>query len=138
MPHRSSRKPSPTTMSHLINIPESPEAHKAIFLERERVHNAVLTRRDERVRKFVDPFENFFVRKWLLFESTFALSMLEPWEKVLVLSLCFFLFSLITIGVCRYLPYHIQFLARRASFYILGDESAHVRQLATLLGAKRH
>jgi len=127
-----SRKPSPS--SSLTQIPEStslPGSHERTYQQQQ-----LAVKREQRERGWEDPMRNFFVRKWLLFESTFALSMLEPWEKVLVLSLCIFLLALITTGVCNYLPFHLQFLDRRARFYILGDESAPLKELVTLLGER--
>ncbi|KZO94302.1 hypothetical protein CALVIDRAFT_221654 [Calocera viscosa TUFC12733] len=144
MPHTlhsrpSSRKPSPSSLSGVSSLSNISEegSQKVAVLALERAHAVAVDKRSQRERAFVDPYGNFFVRKWLLFESTFALSMLEPWEKVLVLSLCFFLFTLITVGVCRYLPFHLQFLNHRARFYILGDEHAPLSAVATLLAAKR-
>ncbi|KZT06642.1 uncharacterized protein LAESUDRAFT_653110 [Laetiporus sulphureus 93-53] len=59
-------------------------------------------------------------RMWL--ETTFALSMMEPWEKVLVA--CFFwtLFALLTAGIYLYLPDHISYVYGRTKYYLLGRE----------------
>lgn len=86
----------------------------------------------------------FIWRQKMWVEATFALSMLERWEKIMVgeldslILLCFVLLSFVSDGepvtlsllaallflggVAIYLPHHIQFLARRARFYLLGNE----------------
>ncbi|KZT55879.1 hypothetical protein CALCODRAFT_498073 [Calocera cornea HHB12733] len=137
----SSRKPSPSSLSTLSGVSQLSQiseegSQKTAVLALERAHAVATVRREQRERAFVDPNANFFVRKWLLFESTFALSMLEPWEKVLVLALCFFLVALLATGVFRYLPFHLQFINRRTRFYILGDEHAPLSAVATLVGAR--
>ncbi|KIP01632.1 hypothetical protein PHLGIDRAFT_80323 [Phlebiopsis gigantea 11061_1 CR5-6] len=62
-------------------------------------------------------------RKRLWFETTFALSMMQPWEKLVLLvglTSCFVLFG--TAGYL-YLPDHIAFVAGRAKYYLLGQEN---------------
>ncbi|KDQ10709.1 hypothetical protein BOTBODRAFT_84035, partial [Botryobasidium botryosum FD-172 SS1] len=58
-------------------------------------------------------------RIWV--EATFALSMLEPWEKLLVVSVFLIVTVLLSAGVYRYMPHHLNFIARRARYYLLGD-----------------
>jgi len=59
-------------------------------------------------------------RVWL--ETTFALSMMQPWEKVVVV--CFFsiLFATLLAGMYLYLPRHLEYLRGRATYYLLGHE----------------
>ncbi|CAG7850221.1 SubName: Full=Uncharacterized protein {ECO:0000313/EMBL:CCA74301.1} [Serendipita indica DSM 11827] len=61
-------------------------------------------------------------RKWMWVEATFALSMLERWEKILVVIFFFLALVLFVAGTTRYLPHHLLFLTRRARFYLLGNE----------------
>ncbi|KAF8610581.1 hypothetical protein BDV93DRAFT_20354 [Ceratobasidium sp. AG-I] len=70
----------------------------------------------------------FLWRRQIWFESTFALSMLEPWEKMLIMGVLLFISALSLTGAVRYLPNHLSFLGRRTSFYLHGttDHSARV------------
>ncbi|KAG9079969.1 hypothetical protein FRC06_007232, partial [Ceratobasidium sp. 370] len=54
------------------------------------------------------------------FESTFALSMLEPWEKMLILGVLLLISALSVTGAVRYLPDHVSVVSRRALFYLHG------------------
>ncbi|KAJ3494855.1 hypothetical protein NLJ89_g10723 [Agrocybe chaxingu] len=64
----------------------------------------------------------FFWRQRMWIESTFVLSMLEPWEKILLLTI-FFAFSLLLFtGVYKYMPQHLIFLRGRAVYYLWGQE----------------
>ncbi len=77
------------------------------------------------------------------FESTFVLSMLEPWEKVLLCRFTYALsrktpanlnstYHLVTIlgvfcllvisGLFKYLPHHLNVMQRRAVYYLWGQE----------------
>ncbi|KAF9042892.1 hypothetical protein BJ165DRAFT_1312883, partial [Panaeolus papilionaceus] len=64
----------------------------------------------------------FFWRRRMWFESTFVLSMLEPWEKVLLLTIFALLFVLISTAIFKYMPHHLLFLRRRAIYYLWGQE----------------
>ncbi|KAF5381664.1 hypothetical protein D9615_005462 [Tricholomella constricta] len=84
----------------------------------------------------------FLWRRRMWFESTFVLSMLEPWEKILLCksipSLLVLtteltpLYGLVTIfvgtfilvmtGLVKYLPEHIVIMQRRAVYYLWGQE----------------
>ncbi|PPQ88190.1 hypothetical protein CVT25_005155 [Psilocybe cyanescens] len=64
----------------------------------------------------------FFWRRRMWFESTFVLSMLEPWEKILLLSVFAMLFLLVSSAVLKYLPHHLVFMWRRAIYYLWGQE----------------
>lgn len=74
-----------------------------------------------------------------MFESTFALTMLEGWEKILIgassplldnvfnlirleVGLMAIFWGLLVTGIVRYLPYHLQFLYRRTIYYLSGTE----------------
>jgi len=84
-----------------------------------------------------------FLWRWrMCFESTFALSMFEGWEKILigaspprleddvysesltmrVVTLMATFCALLVTGIYRYLPYHLQFLYQRAVYYLSGTE----------------
>ncbi|KAF5310052.1 hypothetical protein D9619_010487 [Psilocybe cf. subviscida] len=64
----------------------------------------------------------FFWRWRMWFEATFVLSMLEPWEKIMLLTGFIFLCVLVTTGILKYLPQHLLFLHRRATYYLWGSE----------------
>ncbi|KAF8066779.1 hypothetical protein FPV67DRAFT_1496409 [Lyophyllum atratum] len=64
----------------------------------------------------------FLWRRRMWFESTFVLSMLEPWEKILLLTIFVVLFILITMGLFKYLPQHVVIMHRRALYYLWGQE----------------
>jgi len=56
------------------------------------------------------------------FESTFVLSMLEPWEKILLLTISAVLFVLVFTGILKYLPHHLVVMRGRAVYYLWGHE----------------
>ncbi|KAH8079074.1 hypothetical protein BXZ70DRAFT_961119 [Cristinia sonorae] len=63
--------------------------------------------------------------RWRLwFESTFALSMLQPWEKVLIMCIVNSVLILLFIGILCYLPSHITAITKRGMYYLLGTEGA--------------
>lgn len=64
----------------------------------------------------------FFWRWRIVFESTFALTMCEGWEKILIVALMAIFWGLLITGIVRYLPYHLQFLYRRTIYYLSGTE----------------
>ncbi|EKM53107.1 uncharacterized protein PHACADRAFT_259275 [Phanerochaete carnosa HHB-10118-sp] len=71
-------------------------------------------------------------RKRLWFESTFALTMLQPWEKVLLMTLFNSFLVLFMTGFCLYFPYHLTFVAGRAKYYLLGQENPEVGVAASI------
>lgn len=99
-------------------------------------------------QRYASPKSNlgkFLWRKKMWVESTFALTMLERWEKILVgqllkitiafsyahmclVALFVFVWFLFVAGATTYLPQHLKFLTRRARYYLLGNEreSFHV------------
>ncbi|RDX42033.1 hypothetical protein K466DRAFT_576461 [Polyporus arcularius HHB13444] len=60
-------------------------------------------------------------RVWL--EVTFALSMLQPWEKVLVMVVLYLTLGLLFTAIYLYLPQRLLFLSARASYYLFGREA---------------
>lgn len=83
------------------------------------------------------PFRRFIWRWRMLFESTFALSMFEGWEKILILALMAVFWGLLITGIYRYLPYHLEFLYRRAVYYLLGTEQGYAQDAgAAMLSTK--
>ncbi|KAG6864731.1 hypothetical protein C0991_007473 [Blastosporella zonata] len=73
-------------------------------------------------RKPKSPLAIFIWRRRMWFESTFVLSMLEPWEKVLLVTLFFMSFVLVMTGIFKYLPEHVSLMLRRAMYYLWGQE----------------
>ncbi len=87
------------------------------------------------------------------FEATFVLSMLEPWEKILLrksaqnivklsgatstdllwgrpVTVFFILFVLVFTGVLKYMPQHLAFLHRRGMYYLPGQGGRPASALA--------
>jgi len=56
-------------------------------------------------------------------DGTFGTGMLEPWEKLLLLTIFLTTFILLVTGIVRYLPHHISVMKTRAVYYIWGSES---------------
>jgi len=65
-------------------------------------------------------------RKRLWFETTFALSMLQPWEKLVLVIVVNTLLVLLVTGLYFYLPTHLTFLVGRAKYYLLGQDNPEV------------
>ncbi|KAJ7040738.1 hypothetical protein C8F04DRAFT_913096, partial [Mycena alexandri] len=61
-------------------------------------------------------------RRRIWFESTFVLSMLEPWEKILLLTIFAAFFLLVCSGIVMYFPHHLVVMQRRAIYYLWGQE----------------
>ncbi|WVR07083.1 hypothetical protein IAU60_004122 [Kwoniella sp. DSM 27419] len=72
-------------------------------------------------------FRRFIWDKRVLIESTFALSMMQPWEKVLIVGTLFITLLLFWVSVYSYYPSHLAYLSRRFAYYVYGDETADVR-----------
>ncbi|KAJ6598479.1 hypothetical protein DFH09DRAFT_876878, partial [Mycena vulgaris] len=64
----------------------------------------------------------FLWRRRMWFEATFVLSMLEPWEKLLLITIFAVLFLLVGSGIVMYLPRHLDLMQRRAVYYLWGQE----------------
>ncbi|KAF9493694.1 hypothetical protein BDN71DRAFT_1419161 [Pleurotus eryngii] len=56
-------------------------------------------------------------------EASFAITVLEPWEKVVVLSVLAILFTLIAISLVKFLPRQLITMQRHAVYYIWGHEA---------------
>ncbi|OCF36823.1 hypothetical protein I316_01419 [Kwoniella heveanensis BCC8398] len=65
--------------------------------------------------------------KRVLIESTFALSMMQPWEKLLIVGTLLITCLLFWVSVYTYYPSHLAYLSRRFAYYVYGDETADVR-----------
>ncbi|KAJ2928058.1 hypothetical protein H1R20_g9032, partial [Candolleomyces eurysporus] len=70
-------------------------------------------------------------RMW--FESTFVLSMLEPWEKIMIVTFLLITSYFLTSAVVKHLPHHVTVMKRRAMYYLVGQEGDE-RLLWQLLG----
>lgn len=68
-------------------------------------------------------FGRFFWRWRVWLETTFALSMMQPWEKVFVVVVGYVLFVLLLAGVWLYLPQHFAYVHGRTMYYLLGNEA---------------
>ncbi|KAJ6447908.1 hypothetical protein C8R47DRAFT_1067132 [Mycena vitilis] len=64
----------------------------------------------------------FLWRRRMWFESTFVLSMLEPWEKILLMTIFAILFLLVCSGIVTYFPQHLVVMQRRAVYYLWGQD----------------
>ncbi|KAI0764682.1 hypothetical protein C8Q74DRAFT_1180092, partial [Fomes fomentarius] len=64
----------------------------------------------------------FLWRRRVWVEVTFALSMLEPWEKFLVLVVMYLLLGLLLTGVTLYFPNHMALMNARTAYYLFGRE----------------
>ncbi|TFK37000.1 hypothetical protein BDQ12DRAFT_685656 [Crucibulum laeve] len=64
----------------------------------------------------------FLWRRRMWFESTFVLSMLEPWEKIMLVTIFAVLFILLLTGLFKYMPHHLVVMRRRAMYYLWGQE----------------
>ncbi|KAK0195151.1 hypothetical protein F5146DRAFT_1024391 [Armillaria mellea] len=64
----------------------------------------------------------FFWRWRMWFESTFVLSMLEPWEKIMLLTIWFICSSFVLSALFRYIRQDIGRVQQRVVYYLLGQE----------------
>ncbi|KAF5310279.1 hypothetical protein D9619_010491 [Psilocybe cf. subviscida] len=85
-------------------------------LPRPRPGHSSLTRRPD------TKLGQFFWRKRIWIESTFALTVYEPWEKVVVISVFAVLWVAITTVIFKYLPRQLIIMRRRALYYLFGAE----------------
>ncbi|KAI0666419.1 hypothetical protein C8Q78DRAFT_984196 [Trametes maxima] len=74
-------------------------------------------------RKPDSPLARFLWRRRVWVEVTFALSMLEPWEKFLVMFVMYAALLLMGTAGVLYLPHHLAFLRARAAYYLFGSDS---------------
>ncbi|KAI0780341.1 hypothetical protein BD413DRAFT_462759 [Trametes elegans] len=86
-------------------------------------------------RKPDSALHRFFWRRRVWVEVTFALSMLEPWEKVLILVVIYAALLLLGTAAFFYLPHHLAFLRARAAYYLFGSTDAASDSLVRLKDA---
>ncbi|KAH8075863.1 hypothetical protein BXZ70DRAFT_870229, partial [Cristinia sonorae] len=67
-------------------------------------------------------FGKWVWRKRVWLETTFALSVLEPWEKLLVLCVTYFTLVLVFIGLFTYAPQRISLGYSRMVYYFHGHQ----------------
>ncbi|KAH9916735.1 uncharacterized protein BXZ73DRAFT_53579 [Epithele typhae] len=81
----------------------------------------------------------FFWRRRVWVEVTFALSMMEPWEKAVVLVVTYLTLGLLFTGIFFYLPHHLVFINERAAYYLFGrdDGQGAASDLADSFGRLR-
>ncbi|KAK2467907.1 hypothetical protein APHAL10511_000202 [Amanita phalloides] len=72
----------------------------------------------------------FLWRRRMWFESTFALTVMEPWEKFVMLTIFGILFVLIMTGFVKYLPHNLALMHRRAMYYLWGHEGGDIPTVA--------
>ncbi|KAJ1309949.1 hypothetical protein OPQ81_006708 [Rhizoctonia solani] len=68
-----------------------------------------LLRAQDRAIKSRSPLRKFLWRKRVWFESTFGLSVMEPWERNMVLTFFFIAWALLTVACYRTLPNTLKF-----------------------------
>ncbi|KIM43574.1 hypothetical protein M413DRAFT_443500 [Hebeloma cylindrosporum] len=64
----------------------------------------------------------FFWRWRIWVEATFALTVYEPWEKVVVLTIFAILFVAMLTLMVNYLPRQLVFMRRRTMYYLWGED----------------
>ncbi|KAK3351755.1 hypothetical protein B0H65DRAFT_507130 [Neurospora tetraspora] len=70
---------------------------------------------------YLEAFSKWFKLKIYQLEVTMSVYIFTPIEKFIFYSVLFLLVSLTFIATFLYLPHHVQFIARRAWFYMHGD-----------------
>ncbi|THH20822.1 hypothetical protein EUX98_g8506 [Antrodiella citrinella] len=92
-----------------------------------------------------DNFIGSLLWRWRLwFEATFALSMLQPWEKVLIMFIVNSVLVLLVTGILLYFPSHLVTMSKRVMYYLLGTEAADIgfseslSRLASNVGWRSH
>ncbi|CCM01256.1 uncharacterized protein FIBRA_03305 [Fibroporia radiculosa] len=64
----------------------------------------------------------FLWRKRMLIECTFGLTVLESWEKALLLCLIYLILTLIITGLYKYAPQYAVFVKQRTAYYLFGPQ----------------
>ncbi|KAI0354047.1 hypothetical protein OH77DRAFT_1457071 [Trametes cingulata] len=68
-----------------------------------------------------------FLWRWRLWiETTIGLSLLEPWEKILVLTIIYLLLTLVFTGLYKFVPQQAPLVYRRLLYYFFGNEEMDV------------
>ncbi|KAJ6257393.1 hypothetical protein Dda_8282 [Drechslerella dactyloides] len=75
--------------------------------------------------------KSWLQRKLFLFEVTFCPYVMTPSEKWAFYTFLFLFLGLFAAAVALYLPQHMQTVARRAYFYLVGDDSV-IREVDVL------
>ncbi|KAI0635404.1 hypothetical protein C8Q77DRAFT_1054589 [Trametes polyzona] len=86
-------------------------------------------------RKPESPVARFLWRRRVWVEVTFALSMLEPWERFLVMFVMYATILLLAAASVLYLPQYLSFLYSRASYYLFGSDAVAIDSLGRLKDA---
>ncbi|TFK24123.1 hypothetical protein FA15DRAFT_619857 [Coprinopsis marcescibilis] len=73
-------------------------------------------------RKPTSKIAIFFWRWRMWFEATFVLSMLEPWEKILLITLFAVMYLFVMSAIVKYFPRHLTVMQQRAMYYLWGQE----------------
>ncbi|EIW60067.1 uncharacterized protein TRAVEDRAFT_119988 [Trametes versicolor FP-101664 SS1] len=89
------------------------------------------------------PVARFFWRRRIWIEATFALSMMEPWERFIVMYVVYAILLALAFAAFFYLPHHLSFLHGRAAYYLYGSDAAgaadsliRLRDAASSFGSK--
>ncbi|KAF7795463.1 hypothetical protein EIP86_006624 [Pleurotus ostreatoroseus] len=65
-----------------------------------------------------------FVWRWRFWlETTIGLSLLEPWEKILMIVFVYLMLALTMTGFLKYLPERTAFVQERMTYYLFGQEA---------------
>lgn len=70
-----------------------------------------------------NPVGAFLWRRRMWVETTMGLSVLEPWEKVMILLIFYLLLTITATGVYRFLPQQLDVLHQRMAYYFFGHEA---------------
>ncbi|KAI6037757.1 hypothetical protein EDC04DRAFT_2100227 [Pisolithus marmoratus] len=66
---------------------------------------------------------HYLWRRKVLFETTFAINALEPWEKMIFFSVLSLLLFLLFRGFCRIFPSQLFVVQQRAAYYLWGNDT---------------
>ncbi|KAI0764684.1 hypothetical protein C8Q74DRAFT_1205469 [Fomes fomentarius] len=83
-----------------------------------------------------NPVGAFLWRQRIWIETTCGLSLLEPWEKLLVLTILHLFLTLLCTGVYKFAPQQVSQLYRRALYYLFGisGDGSELRRLVRVGG----
>ncbi|KAH7915646.1 hypothetical protein BJ138DRAFT_997567 [Hygrophoropsis aurantiaca] len=68
-------------------------------------------------------FRTYLWRRKIMLETTFGISVMEPWEKLVFFTLLSFLTVLFFTGLYRFLPQSLVQFQRRLSYYLWGHQT---------------
>ncbi|KAF5381663.1 hypothetical protein D9615_005463 [Tricholomella constricta] len=86
-------------------------------------------------RKPQSKFAIFLWRRRMWIESTFAFTVMEQWEKILLITIFAVMFVLLITGLIKYLPQRLAVMQRRAVYYLWGGHEGDERLLAQWLSS---